>query len=143
MSEADRVFSTWKGQGAQATPSERRLIPSTTRKGSLGGSRTRMVEVVHVRRGGTSPAEGRSQADLGEPRAEAWLEAFRAKPAQPIPPREMQPAAPTAPPPVVHVMPMWQPSPQQAAPHAEAPPAPPVEAAVPKARRPRLAKART
>src|SRR4051812_26759687 len=54
----------------------------------------------------------------------------------------MQPAAPTAPPPVVHVMPMWQPSPQQAAPPVEAPPASPVEAAAPRARRPRLAKAR-
>jgi hypothetical protein len=142
MSEADRVFSTWSGQGAQATPSERRFISSTTWKGGPGGNRTRMVEVVHVRRSGAGPAEGRSQAASCEPPAAAWLEGFRAKPAQPIPPPETQPATPEAPPPVTHVLPMWQPLPPQAVPPVEAPPAAPIDAAAPRARKPRLAKGR-
>jgi hypothetical protein len=141
-SEADRVFSSRKGQGAQATSSERRHILSTSRKGGAGGSTSRMVEVVHVRRGGTRPTEGRPQAASRETGTEAWLEGFRAKPAQPIPSLEMQPAAPKAPAPVVHVMPMWEPSRQQAPQPMEEPPESPGEAAAPGTRRPRLAKVR-
>src|SRR4051794_32226283 len=75
QSEADRVFSARKGQGAQATSSERRHILSTSRKG--GSSTSRMVEVVHVRRSGAGPAEGRLQAASRETGTEAWLEDFR------------------------------------------------------------------
>jgi hypothetical protein len=143
MSEADRVFSARKGQGAQATSSERRLILSTTRKRGSDGGKTRMVEVVHVRRGAAGPATECPQAAAWDALAETWLEGFRAKPAQPITPQEMPPATPKAPPPVGHVMPMWEPSRPQAAQPVEELPAPPVEAAAPEARRPRRAKVMT
>jgi hypothetical protein len=142
MSEADRVFSAWKGQGAQAQSSEKRLIPSPPRKGSLGGSQSRMVEVVHVRRDGAKSAEGRPHTVSRNAHAETWLEGFRAKPAQPIPPQDMPSAAPEPPPPVVHVMPMWEPSSQQPAQLVTRPGEPPVEAAGPASRSPRIARAR-
>jgi len=149
MSEADRVFSAWKGQGAQAQSSEKRLIPSAPRKGSLGGSQSRVVEVVHVRRDRSKSVDGHPHIASRNARAETWLEGFRAKPAQPILPQEaqpilpqeMQPVAPEPPPPVVHVMPMWEPSPQQAAQPVTRPGEPPVEAAGPASRSLRIAKA--
>jgi hypothetical protein len=143
MSEADRVFSARRGQGAQAPFGEKRLILSAPRKGGLGGSKSRVVEVVHVRRDGSRPAEGRPHTASWNARAETWPEGFRAKPAQPTPPQDMQPASPEPPPPVVHVMPMWEPSPQQPAQLAAEPGEPPVEAAAPVPRRPRLPKAKT
>jgi hypothetical protein len=131
MSEADRVFSARTGQGAQAPLSEKRLILSAPRKGGLGGSKSRVVEVVHVRRDGSRPIEGGPHTASWNARAETWPEGFRAKPAQPISPQDMQPVAPEPPPPVVHVMPMWEPS------------EPPVEAAASVPRRPRLPKTKT
>jgi hypothetical protein len=101
-----------------------------------------MVEVVHVRRSGTEPAERRLEPASANARAENWLEGFRAKPVRPTPP-EMLPAAPTAPPPVVHVMPMWEPSPPQATQPVEEAFKPAAETAAPTTRRPHPAKART
>src|SRR4051794_28052221 len=143
MSEADRVFSAWKGQGAQAPSSEKRLIASVPRKGGLGAGKTRVVEVVHVRREGSRSAEGRPPAASRNVHADAWLEGFRAKPAQPMPPQDMPSVAPEPPPPVVHVMPMWEPSPQQPAQPVAGPGEPPVGVAAPVTRRPRLPKAKT
>jgi len=142
MSEADRVFSAWKGQGAQAPSSEKRLIHSAPRKGNLGGSQSRVVEVVHVRRDGSKSVEGRPHTASRNARAETWLEGLRAKPAQPVPPQDRQPVVPEAAPPVVHVMPMWQPSSQQSAQPVTRPGEPPVEAAGPASRSPCIAKAK-
>lgn len=119
MSEADRVFSSLNGQGTQTKSTERRHILSTTRKPGPGGTTSRMVEVVHVRR------EGAEQAAAGDAQAAGWLQDFRARPAQSVPPEERPAKPPKAPPPVVHVMPMWAPSVQQAAQPAEQPAAAP------------------
>jgi hypothetical protein len=143
MSEADRVFSARKGQGAQAPLSEKRLILSAPRRGGLGTSKSRVVEVVHVRRDRPRPAEDRPHPASWSVRAETWPEGFRAKPAQPIPPQNMRPVAPEPPPPAVHVMPMWEPSPQQPAHPVAEPGEPPVEAPASGQRRRRTPKART
>jgi hypothetical protein len=142
MSEADRVFSAWKGQGAQAQSSEKRLIASAPRKGSPGGSQSRVVEVVHVRRDRSKSGEGRPHDASRNARAATWLEGFRGKPTQPIPPQDVQPIEPESPPPVVHVMPMWEPSSQQPAQPVTRPGDPPVEAAGPVSGSPRIAKAK-
>jgi hypothetical protein len=143
MSEADRIFSARKGQGAQAPLSGKRLIISTPRKGGLGG-KSRVVEVVHVRRDRSRPIESRLHTASWNAHAETWPEGFRSKPAQPIPPlQDMQPTAPEPAPPVVHVMPMWEPSPQQPAQRVAEPGEPSVEAAARVTRRPRIPKATT
>jgi hypothetical protein len=54
----------------------------------------------------------------------------------------MQPVAPEPPPPVVHMMPMWEPSSQQPAEPVTGAGEPPVEAAGPASRSPRIAKAK-
>ena len=100
-----------------------------------------MVEVVHVRRGKAGLAVAPPQTALRDARAETWLEGFRARPAQPILLPTVEQAAPEAPPPVGHFMPMWQPSQQQVAPLVEEPSEMPVKAATPRTRRPRCAKA--
>jgi hypothetical protein len=96
---------------------------------------------VHVRRDGSKSVDGHPHIASRNARAETWLERFHAKPAQPIPPQEMQQVAPEPLPPVVHVMPMWEPSPQQAAQPVTRPGEPPVEAAGPASRSLHIAKA--
>jgi hypothetical protein len=119
MSEADRVFPRREDLEAQSTPSERRLVLSTPRKGAAGGGRGRVVEVVHVRRSGPRPVEDRPRPAPWSVRAEVWPEGFRAKPAPP-PPRDIQPVAPDPAQPTVHVMPVWEPTrPRSAQPVAE------------------------
>jgi hypothetical protein len=143
MSEADRVFSARRRQGAQSPIGEKRLILSAPRKGSLGGSKSRVVEVVHVRRDRPRPAEGRAHSASWSVRAETWPEGFRAKPAQPIPPQDMQPVLPEPAPPAVHVMPMWEPSSQEPTQPVAEPGVPPAEAPAPEPRRRRLPVAKT
>jgi len=65
---------------------------------------------VHIRRDGARPAEAHPPSALRTRRAETWSEGFRAKPAQPLPQQEIPEAVPEPVQPVVHVMPMWQPS---------------------------------
>ncbi len=119
MSEADRVFPRREETGAQSTPSERRLVLSTPRKGATGGAagggRSRVVEVVHVRRSGPRPVEDRPRPTPWSVRAGVWPEGFRAKPPSPLPPRGIQPVAPNPARPTVHVMPMWEPPQQRSA----------------------------
>jgi hypothetical protein len=84
MSEADRVFPRQEfprrdEQGAQTSSGERRLILSAPRRGRFGGAQSRVVEVVHVRRGRSRPTEGRSRPAAGNVRAETWPEGFRAR----------------------------------------------------------------
>ncbi len=101
MSEEDRVFARFRG--ARPTAGGRREVVNVPRRGT-GGSRS--VEVVHLRgTGGAKPREPSASR-----RAETWQDGFRARPA----PALLEPAAPApaeAPPPTVHVMPMWTPAP--------------------------------
>src|SRR4051794_12811247 len=127
MSEADRVFPARKGQEPQSLTSEKRHILSAPRRSGPGAGKSRVVEVVHVRRDGSRPVEDRPSPARGSRRAEAWPEGLRAKTAQPLPLQDIQPVAPDPVPPVVHVMPMWQPSPPQPAPAMVKPAEPPVE----------------
>src|SRR4051794_39659557 len=117
MSEADHVFPRREDLGAHSVHSERRLVLSAPRRSGAGGGRSRVVEVVHVRRGGPRPVEGTPRAAPWSVRAEVWPEGFRAKPASPTPP-DIQPAAPEPVPPTVHVVPMWEPQ-QSAQPTTE------------------------
>ena len=131
-SEADRVFPARKGQASQAPTDEKRLIQGRPRRGGVGGSQPRVVEVVHVRR-------DRARAEGGQPRpaargvrAETWPDGFAARSAQPLPAPDIAPAAPEPAQPAVHAMPMWEPSAHrvpgkvsasEAAPAGTAPPA--------------------
>ena len=108
MSEADHVFPRQERQGAQTSSSEKRLILSAPRK----GSKSRVVEVVHVQQGRSRPTDGLSRSAWSV-RAETWPEGFRAKSASPPALHGSQPVAPEPAQPTVHVMPMWEPSPQQ------------------------------
>jgi hypothetical protein len=142
MSEADRVFSARKGLGSQTLISEKRHILSAPRRSGPGAGKSRVVEVVHVRREGTQPRNEQPRPAAWNLRAETWPEGLRAKPAQPLSPQEIQPAVPDAAPPVVHVMPMWEPSPPQSLPPVAEPGEPPVETAVAGQHRPRRPKAK-
>lgn len=142
MSEADRVFPARRGQEPQAAVSERRLIVSPPRKGSSGVGRSRVIEVVQVRRDRTGPPEGRQRPAGWNLRAETWPDGFSAKPAQSLPPHDIQPVVPEPVPPTVHVMPMWEPAPQQPAQPMSEPGEPPVETSLDGQRRPRIPKVR-
>src|SRR3954451_2242212 len=143
MSEADRVFSGRRGQRAQAPSGERRHIVSAPRKRGAEGSKSRVVEVVHVRREGAQPRSGQPRPAAWSVRAETWSEGFRAKPAQPLPQQDIQPVAPEPASPVVHVMPMWEPSAPQPEPPLVEPDEPSVEPVMTERRRSRIPKART
>jgi hypothetical protein len=136
MSEADRVFSGRRGQGAQAPFGEKRHIVTAPRRSGPGAGKSRVVEVVHVRRDGARPVEDHPPPAPWNQRAETWPEDLQAK-------QDLPPAVPEAAPPVVHVMPMWEPS----APQPEPPVVEPCEASVEPAmagqHRPRTPKAKT
>jgi hypothetical protein len=116
MSEVDRVFPRRREElGAQSSHGEQRLVLSARRRNGAAGGRSRVVEVVHVRRSGPGPVEDRPRSAPWGVRAEVWPEGFRAKPASSLPPQDVQPSAPEPPPPTVHVMPMWEPPWQRSA----------------------------
>lgn len=146
MSEADRVFPTRKRHGSNILASERRHILSAARRSGLGAGQSRVVEVVHVRREGARPAQDQPGQAPWNLRAEGWLETFRTKLFDARPQQDAQPAAQEPTPPVVHVMPMWQPSPMQPAGLAAKPSEPLVEPAPTRqrsARIPRTPKSKT
>ena len=139
MSDADRVFSRHQQPTAAPASQSRQLIVSASRRNSAGIAKSRVVEVVHVSRAGS-----RQPADEARPvprhvHAETWPDGFHAKSAAPLPPRELQPAAPEPAAPVGHVMPGWQPLLQPAAPEAD-PVAAPAAAPTVRQRTPRAAK---
>lgn len=138
MSEADRVFPTRHDRGAQGASSECRLIHAASRRKG-GGTSTRVVEVVHVRRGKPKPSVDRPSLASGV-RAEAWPDGFRAKVPPPLPPHDPPPAAPEPARPTVHVMAGWASSPQ---PPTPLPVAPPVETPVAEGREARASKPRS
>jgi hypothetical protein len=140
MSEADRVFSRQEGQGAQTPSVEKRTILSASRRSGLGAGKSRVVEVVHVRRGKGRSAEDASRPAPWNARAETWSEGFCPKAALPPPQPDVQPASPEPAEPVVHFMPMWEPSPQQPTSPAVEPTEPPAETAVVERCKPRTSK---
>jgi len=140
MSEADRVFPARKGQGSPALNSEKRHILSAPRRSGPGAGKSRVVEVVHVRRDRSRPVEDHPHPAPWSLRAETWPEVLRAKPAQPLPPQDIQPVAPEPAPPVVHVMPMWEPAPPQPAPAVLKPDEVQVGPVLARQRRPRVPK---
>jgi hypothetical protein len=143
MSEADRVFPRQDGQGAQTPSSENRLILSAPRRSGFGARKSRVVEVVHVRRGRSRPVEDGARPAPRNVRAETWPEGFRAKSAAPLPQPDIQPVVPEPAQPTVHVMAMWEPSPQQPIQPVAVPAEPPVETAVAEGRKPRISKPKT
>ena len=116
--------------------SERRHIVTAPRRSGPGTGKSRVVEVVHVRRDGARPVEDHLPSALPTRHAETWPEGFRAKPVQPLLQQDIPAAVPEPAPPVVHVMPMWEPSPPQPEP-------PPVKTVMAERRLPRMPKART
>jgi hypothetical protein len=115
MSEVDRVFPGRNELGAQSSHSEQRLVLSTRRRSGAAGGRSRVVEVVHVRRSGPTPVENHLRPAPRSVRAEVWPEGFRAKPVLSLPLQDIQPVAPEPAQPTVHVMPMWEPTQQRSA----------------------------
>src|SRR3954453_1239724 len=101
MSEADRIFPARKGQGSPTLNSEKRHILSAARRSGPGAGKSRVVEVVHVRRDRSRRTEDHPSPARWPRRPETWPEVLRAKPAQPLPPQDIQPVAPDPAPPVV------------------------------------------
>src|SRR3954470_9145740 len=130
MSETNRVFPRQDKPGAQALVTEKRFIVSAPRRGGSGGGKSRVVEVVHVRRNRPRPIEGHPRPAPWSLRAETWPEELRAASAVPLPQQDIAPVSPERAPPVAHVMRMWGPSPRQPAQPAAVPAEPPVETAV-------------
>jgi hypothetical protein len=129
MSEADRVLPRQREQGVEGSSSERRLILGSSRRKGSGCGSSRVVEVVHVRRGGAKTSEDGSPPARWYVRAETWPEGFRAKSPLPLPPHDIQLASTEPAQPTVHVMAMWEPSsPQPVQPSAK-PADPPVKTA--------------
>ena len=140
MSEADRVFPRPEGQGSQTPLVEKRLILSAPRRGGPGAGKSRVVEVVHVRRGKGRPAEEASRPSTWDLRAETWPDGMHPKAALPFPQPNAQPVTPEPAEPTVHIMPMWEPSPPQPAPPAAEPTEPPAETAITERPKPRVSK---
>jgi hypothetical protein len=139
MSEADRVFPRQEGQEAPASSTEKRLILSAPRRSGFGAGKSRVVEVVHVRRSKSRPIEDGSRPVAWNVRAETWPEGFRAKSSvPPLPPQDMQPHVPEPAQPTTHVMAVYEPSPQQPAEPVATTAKPPVETTVVERRQPRL-----
>lgn len=139
MSEADRVFPRQEKQVGQNSAGEKRFITSAPRRGGLGGSKSRVVEVVHVRSGRSKPAEQRSHPSSRNTRAEMWPDGFRAKSALLPMQHGAPPATPAPVQPTAHVMPAWAPSPQQSIQPVTASADPPTEVSTDH-RRPRISK---
>lgn len=113
MSEADRVFS--RLSKPITSSSERRHIVTAPRKNRSGTVTNRVVEVVHVAHGTPGPRKGHPHPPQRDGRAESWPDGFRAKSVPPALMPDAQSMAPKPTAPVVHVMPAWEPSPQQPA----------------------------
>src|SRR3954469_23373423 len=143
MSEANRVFPRQDKPRAQTSRVERRFIVSAPRKSGSGGGKSRVVEVVHVRRNRSRPIENRPRPASWRVRGEDWPEGFRAASALPLPQQDIPPVALEPAQPTVHVMPMWEPSPQQPAQPVAVPAEPPIETAVIERRKPRISKPKT
>jgi hypothetical protein len=140
MSEADRVFPRQDGQEAQPSAKEKRFIHAAPRGGGAGAGKSRVVEVVHVRRSGPRSADDRPRPAPWSVRAETWPEGFRATSAPPLARQDARPSAPEPALPTVHVMAMWEPSPQQPAQPEATPAAPLVGTPVVARGRPRISK---
>src|SRR5829696_8379743 len=143
MSEADRVFPRQEGQGAQPSAEEKRFIHAAPRRSGAGAGKSRVVEVVHVRRSGPRPPDDRPRPAPWSVRAETWPEGFRATSAPPLARPEALSCAPEPAPPTVHVMAMWEPSPQQRTQPEATPAAPLVETPVVARGRLRISKPQT
>src|SRR3954447_5430398 len=95
MSEANRLFPRQDKPGAQTSPVERRFIVSAPRRSGSGGSKSRVVEVVHVRRNRPRPIEDRPRPAPWSVGAETWPEqGARATSAVPLPQQDIPPVAP-------------------------------------------------
>ena len=138
MSEADRVFARLGDQAPQPTSDHSRLIVSASRRSGPGGGKSRVVEVVHVRRGPAKPAEPDHRPAHWNEHAETWPDGFRAKAPRPAPAQDPLPVAAEAPPPVAHVLTRWAPSLPPVVATAESPPdaVPPAQADKPRRGRP-------
>jgi hypothetical protein len=134
MFEANQVFPHREAPNAQSPSAERRLILAPLRKNG-SGSRSRVVEVVQVRRGNAKRPDDHSLSRPRNVRAETWPEGFRAKSPGLLPPDELRPATSEPTQPVAHVMPIWESSPRQPASPAEKPTDPAVRSSAVKARR--------
>lgn len=107
MTEVDRVFSGMQGRPGQPTNIEQRIIQHRHRQGGASHIRTRVVEVVHVRRNGKRPVDGQANPVSA---AEVSPEDFGGRPEKRSSGIGIAPATFEPPQPVVHVMPMWEPS---------------------------------
>jgi hypothetical protein len=143
MSEADRVFPRSAEQRAPTSSGEKRLIPSAPRRSGSGSGKSRVVEVVHVRQGRSRPIEDRPRPAPWNVRAETWPEGFRARSAVPLLHDNISPGVPESAQPIVHVMPMWQPSSPQPVQPVAKPAEPPVETAFVERRKARTSKPHT
>jgi hypothetical protein len=113
MSEADRVFPSRDGRGAHTSHGERRVVVSRRRNGVAGAATSRVVEVVHIRRGGSLPAANQPPSTGGRVRAATWPDGFRARTAPPPPPSNAEPSLTTAAKPVAHLLSNWVPPTRQ------------------------------
>ena len=113
MSEADRVFSRHPKRAVSCN--ETQHIVTAPRKKSSGTIASRVVEVVHVSHGKSRPVHNQPRPVPWSAHAETWPDGFRAQSPPPVPPQVATPVMPEPASPIVHVMPMWEPSVQQPA----------------------------
>lgn len=134
MSEAGRVFSSHPKRIVSLD--EPQHIVTAPRKNSSGTIASRVVEVVHVSRGKPKPVQNHPRPAPYNAHAETWPDGFRAKSPPPAPQQATMPFVPEPASPIVHVMPMWEPSVQQPAPGDEKPAALPSGTAAVERRKP-------
>lgn len=101
MSDIDHVFARFSTAGVTETPSRQTVtIPAR------GTRSSRVVQVVHLRRGARAvEAPARHASDVG---GAAWGEEISGKGSPPAP-AVPESTTPSAPQPVVHVLPAWEP----------------------------------
>jgi hypothetical protein len=118
MADTDRVLPR-QDSGARTPASEKRLILSAPRKGGPAGGKSRVVEVVYLRRGPAKPVQEPPQLAPWSLRAATWPEGFRAKSTAPLPREGIEVDSAETAQPITHVMPMWEPSAPEAPPATE------------------------
>jgi hypothetical protein len=109
MSEADRVFARMIKPGSHTAPEDTQLLQIKTRRRGAVAGQSRTVEVVHRKSDRAMPASAPARPPVSAAHAATWDERFPARHVAALALAADPPATPAPSPPVVHVMPGWEP----------------------------------